>query len=84
MTQTCVCCSILMYSTSVSQGIPPSLPLQLSLLDTHIQQLQKQLQLVTGVNEREDPFLVLGNHTHPNNPLHPQEQVMNKYAVVVS
>ena len=73
-----------MYSTSVSQGIPPSLPLQLSLLDTHIQQLQKQLQLVTGVNEREDPFLVLGNHTHPNNPLHPQEQVMNKYAVVVS
>ena len=59
-------------------------PLQLSLLDTHIQQLQKQLQLVTGVNEREDPFLVLGNHTHPNNPLHPQEQVMNKYAVVVS
>ena len=83
MTQTCVCI-ILLYSTSVSQGIPPSLPLQLSLLDTHIQQLQKQLQLVTGVNEREDPFLVLGNHTHPNNPLHPQEQVMNKYAVVVS
>ena len=84
MTQTCVCCITLLYSTSVSQGIPPSLPLQLSLLDTHIQQLQKQLQLVTGVNEREDPFLVLGNHTHPNNPLHPQEQVMNKYAVVVS
>ena len=84
MTQTCVCCIILLYSTLVSQGILPSLPLQLSLLDTHIQQLQKQLQLVTGVNEREDPFLVLGNHTHPNNPLHPQEQVMNKYAVVVS
>ena len=68
---------------SVTRDFPLS-PLQLSLLDTHIQQLQKQLLLVTGVNKREDPFLVLGNHTHPNNPLHPQEQVMNKYAVVVS
>ena len=28
--------------------------------------------------------MVLRNHAHPNNPLHPQEQVMNKYAVVVS
>lgn len=71
------------HTLKCPRGFPSSSP-QLSLLGTHIQQLQTQLQLVDGVNEREDPFLVLGNHTHPNNPLHPQEQVMNKYAVVVS
>ena len=71
-------------SSFIHWGVSLSIPPQLSLLKTHIQQLQMQLQLLDGVNEREDPFLVLGDHTHPNNPLHPQEQVMNKYAVVVS
>ena len=58
--------------------------IQLGLLKTHILQLQDHLEVLKGVNEKDDPLIAMGNPNHPNNPLHSQEQIMNKYAAVVS
>jgi hypothetical protein len=57
---------------------------ELKLLDVHIQQLQSQLKAMNTLNDKEEPFLTLDNPAHPNNPLHAQEQMLNKYAAVVS